>query len=158
MGYLMKKTLKILCSREIKELLGLINAQWDAGFKPDYGFLRSEKDRIYIISKDVAQLEFEKIKMNSLGLYFAEHKKGDLRLSIEGSQIIGPGAKKNVAEISREKVLEWLRGDDIKIDGSFSGFVIVKHNDYFFGTGKFRQGVLLNFVPKARRLVVSDLP
>jgi len=32
------------------------------------------------------------------------------------------------------------------------GFVIIKHNKDFFGSGKFKDGRLLNFLPKIRRL------
>jgi NOL1/NOP2/fmu family ribosome biogenesis protein len=44
-------------------------------------------------------------------------------------------------------------GQDIDVDGSYEGFVILKHGNDYVGSGKFKEGIILNFVPKARRLL-----
>ncbi|MEA3430498.1 MAG: hypothetical protein U9R08_04455, partial [Nanoarchaeota archaeon] len=78
-------------------------------------------------------------------------KKG-IRLSIEGSQLVGPKAQKNIAKINNEQAQKWIRGEDIKIKQEFEGFVIIKHETNYIGSGKFKEGTILNFVPKVRRL------
>ena len=87
-------------------------------------------------------------------MYLGELRNGELRLSIEGSQIIGKGSDKNIADI--EDTRAWLRGEDLELVGDYSGFVIIRHNKDFLGCGRYKEGKILNFVPKARRLKCSD--
>ena len=86
-------------------------------------------------------------------MYFCD-LENEIRLSIEGSQIIGPKAAKNVVEINEEQTKEWLKGEDLEIDGksNYSGFVIIKHNADFLGTGKYKENKILNYVSKSRRI------
>jgi len=155
----LKKSLKPLASKDKKQLLALIKAQWTADFKPDFVFFRNEKQKIYVIHKDIAKIDLSGARINTVGMYFGEQKKGELRLSIEGSQLIGPLAKKNVVELDEKEAIAWLRGEDLNKEGDWSGFVIVKHNDDYMGSGKYTADKrLLNFVPKARRLISGELP
>jgi NOL1/NOP2/fmu family ribosome biogenesis protein len=156
----MKKSLKILVSKEKKLILNIIKEQWNADFKANnFAFLKSEKEKIYIVHKDVAKVDLSLYRINTVGMYFAEQKRGDFRLSIEGSQLIGPLAKKNIAELDDEEKIAWLRGEDIEKEGDWSGFVLIKHNNDFLGTGKYTaDNRILNFVPKARRLILGELP
>ena len=155
----MKKSLKVLTSKDKKLLLAQIKRQWGADFKPEFAFFRNEKQKIYAVHKDVAKIDLSGARINSVGIYFGEDKKGELRLSIEGSQLIGPLAKKNVIELDKDEGIAWLRGEDLQKDGDWSGFVIVKHDDDYMGTGKYTADKrLLNFVPKARRLILGELP
>ena len=144
--------IKILNNKEIKETLNLIEKQWDAKLKLDYAFLKTEKDKIYLVNKDISKVDLGKLRINSIGLYFAEAKDNNVRLSIEGSQIIGPKAKKNILELNEKEVKEWMRGNDLEMEGDFSGFLIIKYNNDYLGCGKLRNGKLLNFIGKARRI------
>jgi len=146
--------LQILNSKEIKEILKSIEKQWSAKLKPDYTFLKNNKDRIFIINKDIQKIEFEKLRINSIGMYFCEMRNNEIRLSIEGSQLVGPKAAKNVIEISSEQVKSWFKGEDLEVNGNYSGFVIIKHNNDFLGTGKFKENKVLNYVNKSRRVNV----
>lgn len=147
--------LKILNKKEIKKLLELIKNQW--GFKEelDYAFLINKKDKVYIINSDIKNIDLEKLKIDSIGLYFGENIKGEFRLSIEGSQIIGPHAVKNITEIDEKEKKEWLRGNDLvkELKGE-NGFIIIKSNEDYLGCGKYREGKTLNYIPKARRLTI----
>jgi len=96
--------IKILNNKEIKEILNLIEKQWDAKLNLDYVFLKTEKEKIYIVNKDISKVDLGKLRINTIGLYFAEVKDNNIRLSIEGSQIIGPKAKKNVLELNEKEV------------------------------------------------------
>lgn len=149
---MIKMELKILKSKEAKEILAMIKLQWDAEPKLDYAFLLSERERVYVVNRDILMIDISKVRMNSLGIYFGEWKNNELRLSIEGSQIIGPFAKKNVVELDEEEMLKWFKGEDFKKETTAQGFVIVKHKNDFLGCGKIKEGTLLNFVPKVRRV------
>lgn len=144
--------LKILNSREIKEIYSLIEQQWGAKLKLDCAFLKNQKNRVFIINKDISKIDLSKLRINSIGMYFCEVDKIGIRLSIEGSQIVGPKAAKNIAEITEEQAKKWLKGEDLEIKGDYSCFVILKHNDYFFGTGRYKEGKIMNYVGKERRI------
>ena len=45
-----------------------------------------------------------------------------------------------------------LAGEDLEIKGNYSGFIIIKHNNDFLGTGKYKEGRILNYVGKSRRV------
>ncbi|MBI2664256.1 hypothetical protein HYX10_02840 [Candidatus Woesearchaeota archaeon] len=182
---------EVLNSKRIKEIARMLQEQWGYTDAIESGFLQKDND-VFLITKDIGAIDLRKLNINTLGLYFAELRHNALRLSIEGSQIIGPKAAKNVAELNDEQIKQWLKGEDIELiaaaaadkiinaakkenngikddgklkdssseinnDGSNSShenknFAIIKHNNDFFGCGRIKEGKLLNFVPKARRL------
>jgi len=146
------QNLKILNKKETKEILNLIDNQWNADIKLDYAFLTNNKGKVYLANKDIFALELSDLRINSLGLYFAEVKGKEIRLSIEGSQLIGPKAKKNVVELDNNETKKWLRGEDIEKECEGNGFLIIKNNNDYLGSGKYKEKKILNFVPKTRRL------
>ena len=152
---------KILNKKEIKKILAIIKTQWNAEPELDYAFFLSEKDRVYIVNKEIGDYDLSRLRINSVGIYFGELFNGTLRLSIEGAQIVGPSAKRNVAELKDEEIKKWLNGQDITNDecrmtndefGELSGFVIIKNKKDFYGCGKVTGERILNFVPKIRRV------
>ena len=147
--------LKILNSKEIKEILKLIEKQWGAKPKLDYGFLENNKGRIFVVSKDISKIDISKLRLNSVGMYFCEIDNKGIRLSIEGSQIIGKECSKNVLDVDRRQALEWMTGQDISISNPGKGYVIIRHEGDYLGCGKYVDGKILNHVPKERRLRVS---
>ena len=147
--------LKILNSREIKEIYSLIEKQWGAKLKLDCAFLKNQKNRVFIVNKDISKIDLSKLRINSIGMYFCEADKIGIRLSIEGSQIVGPKATKNIAEINEEQAKKWFKGEDLEIKENYSGFVILKNNDDFLGTGRYKEGKILNYVGKERRISSS---
>jgi len=144
--------LKILNTKEIKKILKLIENQWNAKLTLKYAFLQNNKNRIFIVNKDLEKIDMSKLRINSIGMYFCEINDQDIRVSIEGSQLIGPTATKNIVDISEEQAKQWLHGEDLEIKGNFSGFVIIKHNNNYLGSGKYKDGRILNYISKARRI------
>ena len=125
--------LKILNSKEIKEICKAIEKQWGAKIKMDYGFLRNNKNRVFIINRDISKIDFSKLRLNSIGMYFCEIDDRGIRLSIEGSQIVGKHAKKNVVEIDGEETKRWFKGEDLEKEcHDCKGFVILKNKNDFF--------------------------
>ncbi len=145
--------LKILNGKEIKEIYKLIEKQWGAKIKLDYGFLRNNKNRVFIINRDISKIDISKLRINSIGMYFCELYGDEVRLSIEGSQIIGPKASKNVVELNDEETRNWLRGEEIEKECSdCKGFVILKNEKDFLGNGRYSNKRILNYVSKTRRI------
>ncbi len=164
------KRVNFLNAKEAREIAKTINDQWDADFSFEDFVVRSTKDKIYIVTRDLEKIDFQQYNIEQFGLYVAHiNDRGEIRLSIEGSQIIGPKAKKNVVEIGNLAKL-WMGGQDIPFKTDCNGVVIVKHNDDYLGCGKVvtkevsvfdeegkehkeMQQIILNFVPKTRRHV-----
>ena len=145
--------LKILNSKEIKEIHKLIESQWGAKIKLDYGFLKNSKNRIFIINKSISKIDFSKLRLNSAGMYFCEIDDKGIRLSIEGSQIIGAKAARNAVELNEEETRKWFKGEDLEKEcKDCKGFVILKNKKDFLGTGKYSNGRILNYVSKTRRV------
>jgi NOL1/NOP2/fmu family ribosome biogenesis protein len=152
----MKKNLSALSGRDLKPILAIMKEQWDADIDFPWAWYQSAKNDLFVVSKDITKIDAQKLRINSVGLYMGEIKHSEIRLSIEGSQLIGPFAKKNVVELDAKELREWLRGTDLEKPVKEEGFVIIKSGDDYIGTGKVKEGKILNFVPKARRLMVAD--
>jgi len=144
-------TLRILNSKETKESLSLIETQWGAKPQLDYALLMNNQNKVFLVNKDIGTIDISRLRVNSIGMYLGEVHNG-IRLSIEGSQLIGPFAKKNIASINENQARQWMEGSDIETNEDLEGFVLVKYNDDFLGCGKFAKGKVLNFVGKERRI------
>lgn len=145
--------MNFLRSKEKKQFVSAIEKQWGKCSEKikERELVRSGREKIYLVNRDYEKADFAGIRINNIGLYIAE-EKGELRLSIEGAQIIGPEATQNIVEVNDEQRKQWFMGEDINMEKEFSGFVILKHGKDYLGSGKYKEGKILNFVPKSRRL------
>ncbi|MFH1210822.1 MAG: hypothetical protein V1645_02795 [archaeon] len=146
--------IKVLNKKEVKRVVKSLEEDFlIKDLKLDYVFILGADDKVFLVDKGFAGLDLSKLRVNSVGMYFGQLQDGRVRLSIEGSQIVGPLAKRNVVELSKGQVEDWIRGVDVDLGGG-SGLVIVKYGEDFYGSGKISKGLLLNFVPKSRRIKV----
>jgi len=159
-------SLKVLNSREVKHILERLSEQYGNDYSKEfslYAFLMNKDNRIYMVSRNVEILPYHEMRIDTLGIYFGELYKESVRLTIEGSQIIGPKAKTNVAILEYDQMIDWIKGVDIPFDESCGKeFLIIKYTDKntgmtdYLGAGKFKDGKILNYVSKSRRLVVVN--
>lgn len=146
-----------LNKREINSLINEIKEQFGIKeLKLDYIFVKNNEDKIYQISKNFARLDTRNLRINSIGIYFCKIVKGGIRLSVEGSQLIGKLATKNIIKLNNEQIKEWVRGNLVDIKTEHNGFVIIRHGNDFFGCGKIKNNILINYFPKTRRLKVIN--
>lgn len=146
------QNLKPLNSKEKKHIHEMLESQYAFKEKLDYVFLFNEKEqKIFIASQDIAKINLDQLNVNSIGIYFGQAYKERLRLSIEGSQIVGPKASKNILKLTIHQRNAWLKGEDMHYDAE-DGFYLIKTDDDFMGTGNISNKKLFNFVPKPRRL------
>ncbi len=145
------QNLKILNSKEKKNVLKMIKEQFGAEFQKDYIFFMNPKSRLFILNNEFSKIDIDELRINSLGLYFGEIYNGEIRLSIEGSQLIGNIAKKNILDLNAEEAEKWMKGEDFEIDSVLNGFVLIKNNSDFLGCGRIVNKKLYNYVPKERR-------
>src|SRR3989338_4856844 len=107
----MKPDLPILSGKEARQFIALVKEQYGSvpNFFDDVVFAR-RKDRIVILNRDIEGIIGASLRINSMGLYIAEAKDSQLRLSIEGAQLIGPVASRNIYEIDDGKMRQWFKG------------------------------------------------
>jgi len=161
-----------LNSREARVVSDKINEQWDADFKFEDFVYKSTKDKFYLVSRDLEMINYKDYYIENYGVYFCHEnfKNKEIRLSVEGAQIIGPLAKKNVVELDSGLMKLWMSGHDIPYSGEAEGMIIAKFEGDYLGCGKIKvkevvvtdengneqkeeQRMILNFVPKTRRHV-----
>ncbi len=158
---------KILNSKSKKIVISMLEDRFNFDKKTlqNYVFIQSG-DRIYITNRNIEALPLNELRVDNIGLYIAsmepkfDHAK--IRLSVEGSQIIGKTAKKNMLSINKEELELWILGKDITMENSACdsncepGFIILKFHDkfdHFLGCGLLtREGIVKNYIPKERRL------
>jgi NOL1/NOP2/fmu family ribosome biogenesis protein len=142
----------ILNTRDVSAIEDQLRKQYgyDAGL--EFVFLRTNKDKLYVVSRGIADIDYGELNINSIGCYFGSiDSGGDIRLSIEGSQIVGPHASKNVVELTEDQFERWIQGESLQMDGD-RDFKIVKCGDDYLTCGKIIDGELKNYVPKSRTI------
>lgn len=139
-----KQLLKKICSEyKIKKDLSYL-------IKDFRWFMTKKEQKIYIVNKEIQSIlkNIKNLKVEKYGIYIAKIEKDGIRLSIEGSQIFGPFSKKSV-EVNIEEV---LLGKKIKIDEKGEGYYLIKQKEYFAGTLKIKNGKVLTYISKNRRI------
>lgn len=130
----------------------MLKNQFGYGKKLDYVFLQG-KDRLYTINRDIERIDEKKLNIDTMGLYFGTISNDEIRLSIEGSQIIGKDCKKNILELNEREMKDWLMGKELDKKTGLRGFVLLKHKNDFLGTGRIKDNIVLSYVPKSRRIL-----
>ena len=147
--------LKILSIKEKKEIEKKLEKQFGINYAPGILAMRG-KERIFIFTgsfkpKNIKQLE-NIVFIERIGTYFAKVIGDDIRLSIEGTQILKDQIKKNIFNLNDEQAKQWMKGQQLDISTGKHGFLIMKHKEDFLGTGKASAEKIGNFIPKNRRL------
>lgn len=123
---------------------------------PGYRFVRSGQKRIRLISEAALSLLSEVPYTGTTGLYIGEYSPRGVRLSMDGAQLLGHHASKQIARLTAKEADSWLQGESINYEDEQRGYVIVVHGHDVLGCGNLSQGVLHNYVPKIRRTKKSE--
>ena len=148
--------LRFLNTREKREVMQSLEETY--GFKGELegALLFSSKQKYYLLSRDVEKIplqEEKKLRIDKAGLYIGRKTPEGIRLSVEGSQLVGPGSKRNILEISDEQLEPWVQGQDLDLKGcEKEGFFLVRHRNDFLGCAMVKKSVAHNLVTKNRRI------
>lgn len=169
------------------------------------------KERLFLFQGSLNEKQIKSfestIPVERIGTYFAKFVNEDIKLSIEGVQLLQNQITKNIFEINNSEAEEWMMGRDLLIEeinkdkvsdfarhnsvgaegadgeriheprittktsgvasgregtgsernrGHYQkikkGFIIIKNNQDFLGSGKASEEKIGNFIPKSRRL------
>ncbi len=154
----MMQRLTILNTRDIKSIKEQLRAQFGYAFEEEYVYLRNEKNRLFLTTRDMANVNLDALRVDRIGLYVAELSDNEVRLSKEGAQLLVEDARKgkkevqNCLSLSKEEVEQYFLGQDIPRDlGREARFVILLHGRDVLGCAKYKEGKILNFHPKIHR-------
>lgn len=155
--------MRIFNRKQIKEVQELANKTYDANLElVEFAMLStSKKEKLWVTNRGILENDFKPMRLNSVGVYFGRIHHGKLRLSIEGAQMVGKTAKKNVAEITKEQVWDFIRGFDVSTETESleeNAYVLVKNNEDILGIAKYVSGTLENILPKSRKLTSLTKP
>ena len=153
----------ILNTRELKKIREKLIEQFGYFPKEDYAYLQTEKNRLFIINKDIGKVNVKNLIVDRVGLYFAElMEDSSVRLSKEGAQLLGEEAGKNNKKLkntvllSKEEVKNYFLGNDLEKDlgdslGKEAKFVLLQYEKDILGCAKYKEGRIINFLPKIHR-------
>ncbi len=134
-----------------QEVWNLLETQFGIPQPTNYRLLRSGRKRIRIISKDAFPMVSKIPCTGHVGLYFGEYTPYAIRLTMDGAQLMGSFATKQIVILTRDQANAWLQGESIEYEDERHNYVIVKHNEDILGCGRLSGGVLHSYVPKSRR-------
>lgn len=147
--------LKILNKNQKREIENKLKKQFGIQNIPGL-IVRRGEERLFLFSGDFDEKQIKQLErtviIERLGVYFANISGGEIRLSIEGSQILKDQIKKNIFSLDSKQAEEWMKGRELPVKIGERGFLIMKYKDDFLGTGKASEEKIGNFVPKSRRL------
>jgi NOL1/NOP2/fmu family ribosome biogenesis protein len=153
----------ILNSKDRKRLLASLNESFGIPALPEGVYIQNAKDKVSLVTRDLERIDFEALVIDSLGLYLGTWQADGFRPSIEGAQLFAPMATKGILDVDDAMRAAWLKGEEIPWTREETGFLLLRHGPTgdILGCGKVRetQGkdrVILNYIPKARRLIVVN--
>ena len=147
--------MRILNKKEVKKIENKINGIYnsDLSLSKSVVLEKPYKKEIWISSKDIFKTNLNNLNIFSIGMYLGRIEK-HVKLSVEGSQLVGATAKKNVCEI--ENVWDFIRGFKIeptkKIKCDENQYVIVRYNENVVGSAKLKNNQLESILPKNRKI------
>lgn len=149
------ENIKILNKKEKERITEILNEHFGIETLPGMIVKRGE-ERLFLFSGDLSEKDLGVLQrcafIERMGVYFAKITNDEVRLSIEGSQILKDQIKKNIFELDSQQTEEWMKGHELPIKTGKHDFLIMKNQDDFLGTGKASEEKIGNFVPKNRRL------
>tara|TARA_Y100000034_G_scaffold11612_2_gene12179 strand:- start:32301 stop:32768 length:468 start_codon:yes stop_codon:yes gene_type:complete len=149
--------LKILNEKQKEDIEMKLNEQF--GIKEIPGeVIMMGKEKLFLFSGSFDKKQIKKMNyftnIERIGIYFAkiDERTHDIRLSIEGVYILKDQIKKNIFNVPTQLVEEWMKGRELNIKTGKKGFIVMKHENDFLGSGKASEEKIGNFIPKNRRL------
>lgn len=147
--------IQLLNQKQLNEIYKNLKEQFGISNIPGW-IMKLGEEKLFLFSGDATYEEIKKLErivpVERIGVYFAKIIREDVKLSIEGSQILKNQIEKNIFELDEEQAEKWMMGQELNLKPGKKGFVVMKYKDNFMGCGKASEDKISNFVPKTRRL------
>lgn len=139
---------EILTKKEEEEFYSKLRLQFGIEKKLE-GVLLKRKNRILLTTHEMLK-KLKNLPIQRVGLYIAKVDEKSVKLSIEGSQLFGKYANKNIIELTEKEMEKWMKGFDLSKKLP-RGIYLIKFGPHFIGVGTSDGKKLKNMVPKERR-------
>ena len=147
----------LLSPQETQEILLKLNKQFGIQKIPGK-LIKIGKERIFLFQGDFSDEQIKNLEkitfIERVGMYVGAIflPTNEIRLSIEGTQIFKDQITKNIFELNKEQLENWMHGQELNIQTNLRGIIIIRHNKDYLGCGKASENKIGNFIPKSRRL------
>lgn len=151
----MRHDVIILNAKDRKLILKDLHDMFGIESLPDVVFFSfNEKEKVYIATREIFEMERDELRINTFGLYFGTIMKDGFRLSLEGLEYVKDQITKNVFELSEDQFREWILGSDLEVlnPEDNNTYLIMKYETDYVGVGKLKNNTILNYLPKSRKL------
>ena len=152
------KKLNIFNSKEIKRFKKSLEEEYGYSLNGNYAYLINEKNKLFLINKSLSEIDTKNLIVDRVGLYFAEYKNNQVRLSKEGAQfLINKNKKnqqkiKNIINLDQKEVKKYFSGEDLNKNLNIkNSFIFLKYKDNILGCAKYKDQTIINFLPKIHR-------
>ena len=147
--------MKLLSTSERRYFEERLRAQYgvENGFS-EYVLIKAGQGRVRAATLEAFEVAARLRRVQQVGLYVAKLVKGDVILSIEGSQLLNGKIRKNVIELSEPETERWMRASPIeKPIKPGIRYVVAKCEELYLGSGRAsRDGRIYPQVAKWRRI------
>lgn len=142
-----------LNSKERKKFYQQLNKHYGYEGPRELALFEGGAGKIYAISKDLDKIPFTQMRVGQGGLYVANTKGDDLRLTMDGAMLFGEHCNDCFVDVDEEQKNAWMAGHDIAYHGPRNGFVLIRHHNRILGCGSVAHDkTIKNYVPKGRRI------
>ena len=146
--------IKFLNSKQKQEILRELNKEFGISDLP-FLLIESGKEKIRGFSGSLSRdqiIGLGKIaNIEIIGLYLLKRENSGLRLSLDGTQALKDNISNGIIDLDDEKAKSWMQGNDIETE-SLIGYKVIKNNSEYLGCGKSTGKIILNHIPKDRRI------
>ncbi len=155
----MRAHIIIYNSREKKQLRQQLEEEYGITKLPEYVYFSiNKKERVYIAPESVFQEDQNKLRVNAFGMYIGTIMKDGFRFSLEGAQLFGPLATKNIVDVGQEERNKWFQGEALPCETNEGAYVLVRNEQDYLGSGKVKDKEIINYLAKARKLTNVFVP
>lgn len=146
-------TFHFITSAEKKKIRAQLEEQFGITTLP-YLLIETGKERVRGFSGSLSRDELVALgsilHIEGVGCYLAR-REHDLRLSFDGIHLFQQQITKGTIDLTDAEFQDWIRGVDI-VKEAPQGTLLVTYKGDYFGCAKSTGTMLMNHVPKERRL------
>ncbi|MCD6536858.1 MAG: hypothetical protein J7K49_07510 [Thaumarchaeota archaeon] len=123
----------------------------------DLILIKAGQGRVRAVTKEAFEIAKRLKKVQQVGVYVAKISKGDVILSIEGSQMLNGKITKNVIDLDEESAERWMKAEVMPAQGKWEGkYLVGRCGDLYLGSSRItRDGKLYPQIAKWRRVPIE---
>jgi NOL1/NOP2/fmu family ribosome biogenesis protein len=152
------KKMKILDKEEVESIERTVEKNYGTEVNlRKFLVLKTFEEKIWLVTKDLMGIDFDKLQINSIGMNFGKLKRNDkINLTVEGSQMVGAKATKNICILNEVNAQKFMQGSDVKPDKEINcechNFSIIKFGEDILGSSLLTEDGIKNLLPRSRRI------